>query len=332
MIFETKKVPLETLGEYLASVRENLGLSVAEVVESSGICEKYLLYLEAGQYQHLPPDVYIFGFLKKLAELYSVPDQTLLEQYKKERGIINQVANNLLAPQTGFRGWLAKLVITPKLITLAGGLGLVFIAVFYLVFQVSAINRTPSLKVFEPASGSIVKGSVVNVSGQADAGSVVSINGQNVFVDDQGKFNTSLSVAVGQKELAITAQNKFGKQSSQKLVVMVEDPALAAASAAPLPAPVSLGLNLELKFSRATTISINRDGEELAKETVPIDGVKNITAQSKIILTTSDAGSTKATLNGKELGILGRNKEKLTIPFTADSNLVVKTDTANSQN
>ncbi len=327
MIFETKKVPLETLGEYLASVRVNADLKVAEVVETSGICEKYLLNLEAGQYQHLPPDVYIIGFLKKLAVLYSIPEEILLQQYKKERGIVNQVANNLLVPSTGWKAWMAKLVITPKLITFAGGTGLVFIAVFYLIFQVSAINRTPSLKVFEPASGSIVKGSVVNVSGEADAGSIVSINGQNVFVDDQGKFSTSLSVAVGQKELAVTAENKFGKQAAQKVVVMVEEPVVAAAP----PTPAATGLNLELKFSRATTISINRDGQELAKEIIPIDGVKTITAESKIILTTSDAGGTQATLNGKALGVLGRAREKLTIPFTAN-NLVVTNDTKTVQN
>lgn len=330
MIFETKKVPLETLGEYLASVRDNLGLSVAEVVESSGICDKYLLYLEAGQYQHLPPDVYILGFLKKLSELYAIPAETLLQQYKKERGIVNQVANNLLTSATGWRAWVSKLIVTPKLITLAAGIGLVVIAMGYLVFQVSAINRTPSIKIFEPSSGSIVKGSVVNVAGQADTGSTVSINGQSVFVDEQGKFSTALSVAVGQKELLISAQNKFGKQSEQKLLVVVEDPL--ANAPPPSPPKISAGLNLELKFSRATTISINRDGVDSAKETIPTDGIKIVQADSKIILTTSDAGSTKATLNGKQLGVLGRAKESLTIPFTADSDLIVKTDSVNPQN
>jgi len=327
MIFETKKVPLETLGEYLASVRNHLGLSVAEVVESSGICEKYLLHLESGQYQHLPPDVYILGFLKKLADLYAVPVETLVQQYKKERGIIDQVANNLLVPPKGWRAWSSRLVITPKLITLAGGGGLVIIAMLYLVLQVSAINRTPSLKMFSPVPGSIVKGSVVSVVGQADAGSNVLINGQRVFVDDQGQFSTDLSVAAGQKELTIGAQNKFGKQTEQRLLVVVEDP-VAVAPLSPEPA----GLNLELQFTRQTIISINRDGTDLAKETIPANGIKTVQAQNKIILTTSDAGSTTATLNGKQLGVLGRNKETLTIPFTADSELVVRHGSNSSQN
>jgi transcriptional regulator with XRE-family HTH domain len=320
MIFETKKVPLETLGEYLAEIRANLGLTVVEVVDKSGIGEKYLLHLEAGEYHHLPPDVYILGFLRKLADLYSIPAETLLSQYKKERGIIDHVANNLIVPVKGWRAWLSYLVVTPKLLSLAGGIGLVGVALVYLFISVSSINRTPDLTIFEPANGSIIKSSVVNVSGQADPGSIVAINGQNIFVDTQGNFRTTLGTAAGQKELAITAQNKFGKRAEEKLLVIVEDPLVAEQKAASqLPK-----LDLELKFSRAATIEINRDGVDLARETVPADGVKNIHADNKIVLTTSDAGSISASLNGRQLGVLGRAQEPLTIPFTVDNDLLVQ--------
>lgn len=319
MVFQTKKVPLETLGEYLNAIRGNLNLSLAEVAEKTGIGEKYLAQLEASQYSQLPPDVYTLGFLRKLADLYSVSESSLLAQYKKERGIIEQVANSAAQAKTGWRSWFGRIIVTPKLITLTSGVTLVVLALLYLVIQVSAINRTPSLKVFGPIAGSIVKGSIINVSGQADPGSEVAINGEQVFVDTAGKFDTNLSAAVGQKELVITAQNKFGKKAEQKLLVMVENSVAAAQANAPENVSVTSGLNLELKFKRDTTIDINRDGVDLAKETVPADGTKTIQADSKIILTTSDAGSVVAVLNGKELGVLGRAKESLTIPFTAES-------------
>src|SRR5437868_5923663 len=142
MLFETKKVPVETLGEYLAEVRGHIGLSIADVAEKTGIGERYLLNLEAGQYEHLPPDVYIIGFLK----------------------------------------------------------------------------------IFEPAPGAVLKDAVITVSGQVDPGSVVAINGQALFVDAKGGFRTTLGTAAGEKELIVTAQNRFGKQASQKLGVVVESP------------------------------------------------------------------------------------------------------------
>jgi transcriptional regulator with XRE-family HTH domain len=222
MIFETKKVPLETLGEYLAAVRQSLQLSVADVEQKTGICDKYLLNLEAGSYHQLPPDVYVLGFLKKLADLYSIPHDVLLSQYKKEREIINNVAHKVIAPDAGWKTKLSGLVITPKMITLTGGISLALIAVFYLIFQVLMINRTPSLKIAEPSAGSVVNGSAVSVIGVTDPGSTVAINGQNVFVDSEGNFRTTLGTAAGQKELVVTSQNKFGKKAEEKILVMVE--------------------------------------------------------------------------------------------------------------
>lgn len=318
MIFQTKKVPLETLGEYLTEIRQQLGLSVAEVVDQTGIGERYLLNLESGQYDHLPPDVYVLGFLRKLAYLYDVSLETLLSQYKKERGIVDQVAQQVLLPQKGWRSWLSRLVITPKLLTLAGGTSLVLIALLYLVIQVLAINRTPDLKILEPSADSVVKESTINVRGHTDAGSLVSINGQSVFVDSKGDFQTTLSAVAGQKELVVMSQNKFGKQASQKLLVLVENPTPVATSVS-TPSSTTSKLNLELKFTRPATIDINRDGVDLAAETIPADSIKTIEADNQIILKTSDAGSIIATLNGKQLGTLGRAREPLTIPFTVES-------------
>jgi cytoskeletal protein RodZ len=327
MLFETKKVPLETLGEYLKEIREQIGLSVKEVVDKTGICDKYLINLEEGKYHHLPPDVYVYGFLKKLAEAYAVPAATLIEQYKRERGIVEQVASKAITPQKGLKAKLAQLVITPKIITLFSGVGLAVIALLYLVVQVSAINRTPDLKVAEPAPGSVVKESFVNVSGQTDPGTTLAINGQNVFVDNEGKFKTTMSVAEGQTELAVVAQNKFGKTATEKILVMVDQPKAKEAARTETEArPQVLGastdkpsLNLELKFSQKTTITINTDDGDVITEVVPANSIKKVTAEEKIILRTSDAGSTTATLNGKSLGKLGRSKESLTIPFTAES-------------
>ncbi|KKW29338.1 MAG: hypothetical protein UY73_C0022G0006, partial [Parcubacteria group bacterium GW2011_GWA2_52_8] len=44
---------------------------------------------------------------------------------------------------------------------------------------------------------------------------------------------------------------------------------------------------------------------------------RRITAKTKIVLTTGDAGSTRATLNGQDLGVLGKEGEVIRdIEFT----------------
>ncbi len=316
--FETKKVPMETLGEYLSEVRNQLNLTLEEVAQKTGVYEKFIYYIEAGKYQLLPPDVYVLGFLKKLAEVYAVSQDLLLEQYKKERGIVEHVSRERIAPQRGWKAWVQKVSITPKLLTVTGSVVVGVIAFFYVVIQVFAINKTPALTIFEPRNDTVIEGTSITVSGKTEPGITVSINGQNVFVKNDGSFQTVLGTAPGQSELRVEAQNKFGKKNTQLISMRVEEPQIAGAQT-----EVPSLLQLELKFDREATISVVRDGVEIPEEKVPAQAIKTISANEKIILTTSDAGGTHATLNGKSLGVLGKANQKITIPFTKDATELV---------
>jgi cytoskeletal protein RodZ len=86
-LFKTKTVKIDTLGEYLMSVRNQLNLDVKTVSILAQIKPSYLESLEAGDYAKLPAEVYIRGFLKSLSQLYHIKEQILTDQYEKERGL-----------------------------------------------------------------------------------------------------------------------------------------------------------------------------------------------------------------------------------------------------
>ena len=85
--FETKKLSMETLGEYLGAIRAELGLTLEEVSQKTGIYEKFIHYMETGKYNLLPPSVYILGFIKKLSTVYKISPDPLIAQYRKENGV-----------------------------------------------------------------------------------------------------------------------------------------------------------------------------------------------------------------------------------------------------
>jgi cytoskeletal protein RodZ len=60
--FETKKINMETLPEYLKSARESFSYSVDHVAKITNISPKFVEYMEAGYYHRLPADVYVYGF------------------------------------------------------------------------------------------------------------------------------------------------------------------------------------------------------------------------------------------------------------------------------
>lgn len=321
--FETKKIAIETLGEYLLEVRNDLGLTLEEVSQKTGIYEKFIHYIETGKYHLLPPGVYVLGFLKKLANVYKISADILVAQYRKERGIVEHAAEKTQADENSWKEWFKKITITPKLITISGSALVVLIAFFYVVFQVFAINKTPELTILEPKNDSVISGTTVNVVGKTEPGIIVAINGENIFVDADGNFRTTIGVAPGQKELNVQAVNKFNKKNEQLLALRVEENQ-SQQNVAGAETNTPSELQLELKFSKATKIEVTKDGTEIPDEIVPAGGIKQITAQDMVTITTYDAGSTNVTVNGKELGLLGKKGEKVTVPFTKESAVLIE--------
>ncbi len=322
MVFERKKIAIETLGEYLQEVRAQLGLSVKEVSCKTAIAEKYLKDLEAGLFNKLPPDVYIIGFLNKLSALYAISAKQVIAQYHKERGILEQVAKESTEQATGVKAYFSKLIITPKLLSLTVGITGVLAIVIYLSASVAAIDKNPSLEIFEPANGTVIKDGSIKVAGHTDPGTTVVINDQEVFVDGDGKFSVTLGAVAGQKQLDIKAKNKFDRETHSQLLVVVEPPAVATDSGQVAGADTNQSgseLVLQLKYSKDTVRTITTDKGTPQKKTVTKNSTETINADSGIVLQTDDAGSIQAVLNDQNLGKLGRNQEKLTIPFTKES-------------
>lgn len=312
MVFEKKKVNIETLGEYLKEVRDSLCLTVLDVAKKTGIKEKHINSLEAGKLQALPSEVYVLGFLKSLASLYNIDRLILVEQFKKEQLILQNLQkhkNNAGA----FKNKLAnKFLLTPKLLSLILGLTFVFLTLAYIVWQVTSINKTPALEILEPKDQAVISDSFVEVKGHTTPGMSVSVNEQDIFVDSDGNFKTQVGVSNGSKEIVVVSKNKLDKSVAKSIRVMVKQPEVKET--------VTSGFMLKLEFLGDAIISFKLDDNESQTLNFHNGDSKLLTAQNKILVSTSDAGATKVYIDGKAVGLMGRPGEVLKdIPFFAEA-------------
>jgi cytoskeletal protein RodZ len=302
MLFEQKKINIETLSEYLVAIRGSLNLSVEDVGKKTGIKLKFLLCLESGDFKPLPADVYVLGFLRQLAEVYAIGSGELIDQYKKEKNIQKQVfKQNQMLNSGRYSKYFNKLVITPKILSLILGLVFVVATLGYISWQLWSIDRTPSLAVIEPQNNAVISGSVVNVAGSTDPGADVSVNGESIFVDGKGNFKTQAALSSGPEEITVMAQNRFGKSVSD--IINVTGAGSVAATAGPL--------LLNLNFAGSVALTFVLDSQSPQTINFSAGDSKIFTANRQIVLSTSDAGATKVTLNGQSLGVMGRSKEQL---------------------
>ncbi len=294
----------EPLGKQLRAVRRTAKLSLDQVAAQTRISKKYIQALESGTYDDLPAEVYAKGFLENYAQFLGFPVDEVLVQYKRERGLTPGPKSSEQFVIPGQKVERPKLTITPRTLWFAGALLVLVAVIGYLLTQVSVFAAPPDLEVTNPTANETVDEESVTVEGKTDPGAVLSINGQPIPTDTDGSFKEEVRLLSGTNSLRITARNKNGREKTEVRSVIVQ---VAGATPAPgasaTPAPgflfiVRIGPN-------SAYVTVNVDGKNAFQGLLTANTSQTFTASDRVLLTTSNGGSTQVFINGKDLGPVG---------------------------
>lgn len=75
---------MSRLGEYLKSKREEMGVSLDQIAETTKILRRYLAQIESGDYQYLPSRAYIKGYVISYARYLGLDQKEVLKLFNKE--------------------------------------------------------------------------------------------------------------------------------------------------------------------------------------------------------------------------------------------------------
>jgi len=217
--FIRKKVESLTLGEKLKKLRQQYRMSYAEIAKATRIQAKYLEALENGEYEKLPAEVYIRGFLRSYARYLGLDDTAFLKLYDKEKNIRVNLGHEKIVPEALRYPTMNAWVITPRavLITL---LVLVLGGTFlYLLSEFRSFVVEPRLLILEPLPGATIEGAGIVLKGKTDPGVGVTINGEPVFVGASGEFSESLVLQSGLNQITVRAENRFEKIKEETVAV-----------------------------------------------------------------------------------------------------------------
>lgn len=209
-----------TLGQRLKKARENAGLTQRKFAEMSKIQIRYLEFLEEGRYEKLPAFVYVRGFLKKYSEMLNLSFDEILKLFQYERAALrlNQKQEFLPLPSLAS----PKIIITPKKLKwLAVAVALIAI-LGYFIYQLDFLIASPKLILEYPSQDITIRASSVKIFGQAEYSVKLTINGEQIFVDNEGRFSQEINLNPGLNVLKINAINRFGKTSEITRYINVE--------------------------------------------------------------------------------------------------------------
>ncbi|MCX6811461.1 MAG: helix-turn-helix domain-containing protein [Candidatus Berkelbacteria bacterium] len=220
--FTTKKIkPPKTLGGILRGRRKKFKLSLRQIEKATKIKKVYLLALEANNWNELPSEVYIAGFLNTYSKTLKLDAKKIHKAFKDEHQAHKNIQRRVIENPKELK--VNRVYLTPRMIII----GIVVIIALalggYLWFQVSGFAAAPQLKISEPASQEVkTTDDKIQISGTTDTDSSVTLNNQPIPVSTSGQFEQNVSLSRGVNVFEIVSTNNVGKKTTKILQVMVE--------------------------------------------------------------------------------------------------------------
>jgi len=309
------EVVMNKVGAILKKARIGKYLECKDVSKATKIHPKYIKALEEGNYEMFSSAVHIKGFLKNYAKYLGVDVEQVLAFWRREYNYSEEndkrVIKNRSKPLD-----IPRVVLTPGL--LFSSLSFILIVVFfgYLYFQYRSFAEAPELIIDSPVEKNVTTTSPnLNIVGRTDRDAVLTINGQEISLDEEGMFATTITLSEGVNTLNFVSTNKLGKSSRQTKTIVVEatnekETSEDMSEATVEATPTTSQLQLEVQIGPdAAWMEVIVDGRRVFDGLLG-PGVKQIfTARESVKIKTGNAGSTKVILNGEDQGVLGEAGE-----------------------
>ena len=216
--FKLRKIKTaDTLGQKFRRARKKLGVDIIEAELKTQVRAKYLEALENDDYEILPNDIYVKGFIATYCKFLGLPAKEMTEEYLREKNLIkDEVKDDFLIKRNIEK---RSFTLTPKLLITSFAVLFFVVAVFYIVSQVMGFASVPKLAIDSPKSDQVVDSEKIVVQGQTDQGVDLEINKESVAVDSNGNFSEEISLQVGINRIAVVAKNKADKEANQIFIV-----------------------------------------------------------------------------------------------------------------
>jgi hypothetical protein len=329
--FTKKTVGTLTLGEKLQKIRGDKRISLNEISRVTKIQLTYLEYLEAGDYDKLPAEVYVKGFLRSYADFFGIDEKIFLKLYKREREIKNNLKNNnnknrLVEISKPIN--ISPFVFTPKKIFLFIITIIVLGGIFLLYKEIDSFASAPSLLILNPQNNTETESNSIYIEGVTDKETRLFINDQTILVNDDGRFRENVILQKGLNVINIKAINKFDKETLESINVRsnweneksnpapVENISDENVETPVMPETFQIDLRVE---PGPVWLKVEADGELVFGGTMLSGAIQTFKAKEKIQISSGKGNATFVVFNGKEIGALSSDaKPARDVVFTKD--------------
>ena len=196
---------MKQVGEILKETRLAQNLSTRRVAKNLLLKVDVITAIEEEDWAKLPEPAYIQGYIKNYAKLLGLDPTRLLALFRGQYDA--KKFAKTVAPRR------RRLMFTPNLIVPLTLAFVVAIFTLYLLFQSTAIARSPKLEVATPQDDITTTAAIIEISGQTEKDATVSVDGQLISVDESGNFSYQIALIEGQNIVEIIASKPLSPKT-----------------------------------------------------------------------------------------------------------------------
>lgn len=139
---------LNQIGEILKQTREAQGITLNQVSEATKISTRYLRAIENGEYDAIPGDVYLKGFIRNYANILGLDGEQMVAKFNELRQAHDSMALNQLERER--RGRMehdrlqrrqTRMRIAARVVAIVAGVVLLGVALYYAAFSFGWITQ-----------------------------------------------------------------------------------------------------------------------------------------------------------------------------------------------
>ena len=199
--------------DFLKEKRESIGIGLVEVSKETKIPIQQLINIETGAWQSFTSYAYLQGVVKNYANYLKLNDEEMLSYLRrdiKEYRIKFIRETDYVESSRRFSDkWYIYLII--------------FLVVGFFILQVFLSWQKPLLQINDIPKSISVNQSLV-IKGKTEQGVLLYLNGEQIYQDEQGKFEQNLYFKnKGDKLIKIKAVGVNGKEEEKDISITIED-------------------------------------------------------------------------------------------------------------
>lgn len=316
------------LGDTLREAREKQGLTYKDIEKGTSIRALYIEYIEKGEYDELPGDVYTKGFIRSYANFLKLDANALVQAFTAERhkGAAPAAEQKPAAPKAAQEKPQAK--------------------------KPEAPSAQPAAKPVEKAEKAAKAETIEKVEKPAEqpaapkqeaAPRKAPVQPKATAVKPQPKQQPKKAPASKPAAPRFTAQDfNEPKRSNGKLIAIVaivlvvlagavyalsgsddsaKKPATQQTQQVEAPAPKTYdGVEVTATFTADCWLEVKADGKIVYEGTLKKGDSQTWKGTDKVTVRVGDAGAVSFSVNGKDLGTAGKTGQVANKTFTKDGN------------